>query len=117
MVIQKSRRRPVRANDELVNVAPEAAELLFEAVDVGELIAEVTGQDVEVEVDENSGTAMFAVGEDVFTVEPDGTEEFVESSRVLRGKRNVAASANRQAASRTVRSDVPARNKNRRPAR
>lgn len=74
-----------------VDVAPEASDLLFEAEDVAELIAEVTGQDVEVTADEDAVT--FAVGEDEFVVEAEGEEEILESTkRPLRGKAPVKAS-------------------------
>ena len=94
MFIQR-KRRPIRANDEMMDgevmVAPEATDLLFEAEDVAELLAEVTGEDVEVSADE--GTVAFAVGEDEFTVEAEGDEEILESVRKnVRGKRPVAAS-------------------------
>lgn len=100
-------------NDEDVAVDPEASDLLFEAEDVAELVAEVTGQAVDVTVDDDQVT--FAVGEDEYTVEPEGDEEIVESARRIPSrKRKVAAStrkparrpANRQrrvAASRTTR--------------
>lgn len=94
-------KRAVRANEEVVEdeiiedadveVAPEASDLLFEAEDVAELIAEVTGQDVEVTADEDAVT--FAVGEDEFVVEAEGEEEILESTkRPLRGKAPVKAS-------------------------
>ena len=58
--VRKARRRAVKANEELedeiideeaVDVAPEASDLLFEAEDVAELVAEVTGEDVAVTAD------------------------------------------------------------------
>ena len=51
-----TRRNRVVADEEIgvVDVAPEASDLLFEAEDVAELVAEVTGQDVEVAVDEDA---------------------------------------------------------------
>ena len=77
-----------------VEVAPEATDLLFEAEDVAELVAEVTGEAVEVNVEDDAVT--FAVGEDEFTVEAEGDEEILEASRkVLRGKRKVSASTRR----------------------
>lgn len=95
--------RKIKADDELdvedemveevgdVSVDPEATELVFEAEDVAELLAEATGEEVSVTVDENE--VVFAVGEDEFSVQPDGDEEIMESTRkVLRGKRRVAAS-------------------------
>ncbi len=103
MYIQKSKKantrsRKIKAEDEImveekgaVEVAPEATELVFEAQDVAELVAEVTGENVEVEVSEDA--VVFAVGEDEFTVEPEGDEEILESSRKkLRNKKVVKAS-------------------------
>jgi hypothetical protein len=75
-----------------VEVAPEATELVFEAEDVAQLVAEVTGQDVEVEADEDS--VIFTVGDFDYTVEPEGTEEILESSsKVLCGSKSVKASS------------------------
>lgn len=91
-------------------VAPEATDMLFEAEDVAELVAEVTGQDVTVEVDDADDSVIFTVGEEEFTVEPEGDEEILESSRKsLANKKSVRASkvparkpvrASRKAASR-----------------
>ena len=75
-----------------VEVAPEATELVFETEDVAQLVAEVTGEDVEVEADENS--VVFTVGDYDYTVEPEGDEEILESStKVLCGKKSVRASS------------------------
>ena len=81
----------VRANAE---VAPEATELLFDAEDVAELLAEVTGEDVVVDVpEEGSDTVTFEVAGEQFIVEAEGTEEVLEAStRFIRGKKPVAAS-------------------------
>ena len=113
MFIQK---RKVYADDEIdenidnlpaegdrdVDVDPEATDLLFEAEDVAELVAEVTGQSVEVTVDDDD-SVTFAVGEDEFTVAPEGNEEVLEASRkVLRGKKRVAASSRKAAPARRV---------------
>lgn len=79
------------AGEEVVDVAPEATELLFEAEDVAELVAEVTGEDVSVESDEDS--VVFTVGEEEFTVEPEGDEEILEATKKpLAGKKSVKAS-------------------------
>lgn len=97
-------RRRIRANEEMdeevveeeggVDVAPEASDLLFEAEDVAQLVAEVTGKDVAVSADDDVVT--FEVGEDEFTVEADGDEEILETTRKpLRGKRSVKASTRR----------------------
>ena len=108
MKVQKGARRVystkrIKAEDEImdedlpeapeaeVTVDPEATELVFEAEDVAELLAEATGEEVAVTVDTDA--VVFTVGEDEFTVEPDGDEEILESSRkVLKGKKSVKAS-------------------------
>ncbi len=74
--------------DTEVEVAPEATDLLFEAEDVAELLAEVTDQVVEVAVDGED--VIFTVGEDEFTVTPEGDEELLESSTKVM-KKSVAA--------------------------
>lgn len=74
-------------------VAPEATDMLFEAEDVAELVAEVTGEEVTVEVDDADDSVIFTVGEEEFTIEPEGDEEILEaSSKQLRGKSSVRAS-------------------------
>lgn len=76
-----------------VTVEPEATDLLFETEDVAELIAEITGQPVDVSADQD--VIEFAVGEDVFTVEAEGDEEILESTRrPLTNKKPVKASTN-----------------------
>ena len=97
-VPRKSRR--IVAEEEVqngsVSVAPEATELVFETEDVAELLAEVTGNDVEVVADENEIT--FTVGDTDYTVESEGGEEVLEAStKVVRGK---AIRANTQRAKR-----------------
>lgn len=94
-------------DDASVTVDDAATELLFEAEDVAELVSEVTGLPVDVTVDEDE--VVFAVGDDEFTVTPEGDEEVVEqSTRMRKGARRVAASrrlqrpASRVAASRRV---------------
>ena len=81
--------------EEEVVVAPEASDLLFEAEDVAELLAEVTGETVEATADEDVVT--FAIGDgdtiEEYTVTAEGDEEILEAStRVRRGARPVRAS-------------------------
>lgn len=77
-----------------VEVAPEATALLFETEDVAELLAEVTGEPVSVEAEDGDDTIKFTVGENEYTVEPDGDEEILEAAhKPLANKRKVAASA------------------------
>lgn len=91
MFIQRKRRN-VLADTE---IDPAATDLLFETEDVAELVSEVTGEPVEVTSDEDRVT--FTVGDDEYTVTPEGDEEILESSRkVLRGKRTVQASSKSQ---------------------
>lgn len=72
-------------------VAETAQDLLFEAEDVAELLAEVTGEDVKVEADETEVT--FDVAGEKFTCEADEGDEVVESSsRMRRGARKISAS-------------------------
>lgn len=99
------RRRAIKADEEIadieapvedipaegeVSVDEAASELLFEAEDVAELVSEVSGMPVDVTVDEDEVT--FTVGDDTFTVTPEGDEEIVEESkRVRRSARSVKA--------------------------
>lgn len=77
------------------DIAEEAADLLFEADDVAELIAEITGEDVSVEADDTAVT--FDVAGEKFTCEAEADDEVVESSaRMRRGSRKIAASAKRR---------------------
>lgn len=113
----KNRRRVVKAEDELdvedtpmpagegdVSVDPEATDLLFEAEDVAQLVAEVTGEDVEVTIDDEADNVSFAVGEDVYTVEPDEDVDVLESCKTPK-KSSVKAS-------RATRRQAPARRRN-----
>lgn len=80
-----------------VEVAPEATDLLFEAEDVAELVAEVTGEPVEVTVEDDSVT--FAVGDSEYTIEAEGDEEVLEAStKIVKDKRKVSASTKRTVA-------------------
>ena len=91
-----------------VSVDPEATDLLFEAEDVAELVAEVTGDVVEVAVDDEADTVVFTVGEgdaaEEFTVEPDGDEEVLEAAtKKTANKKPVKASRTIARKRRTVR--------------
>lgn len=104
-------RRRITANADVggeTTVAPEASDLLFEAEDVAELVAEVTGEPVDVSADDD--TVTFAVGEDEYTVEAEGDEEVLEAvRRPLRNKKAVAASRRINRNTRTRRSARPLR--------
>nr|DAJ50960.1 MAG TPA: hypothetical protein [Caudoviricetes sp.] len=103
------------AGDGQVEVDPEATDLLFEAEDVAELVAEVTGEAVDVTVDDDSVT--FAVGDDEYTVEAEGDEEMLEAStKIMKGKRRVAASTRRVPARKPAQRRVAA-SKQTRPVR
>ena len=82
-------RKAIKADEEVVedidveeggdvDVSEEASDLLFEATDVAQLVAEVTGEDVQVEADED--IVIFDVGEEQFTVTAEGDEELLEAS-------------------------------------
>ena len=97
----------IPAEEAEVTVDEEASELLFEAEDVAELVSEVSGLPVDDTVDEYDVT--FTVGDDVFTVTPEGDEEIVEQSTRVRksasevaASRSVARPARKVAASRKV---------------
>lgn len=99
MFIQKKARRVTAGED--VDVTPEASEILFQADDVADVIAEVTGEDVSADIaDEETGAVEFTVGDpdngDSYIVEPEGDEEQVESAtKASSRKRAVKASSNR----------------------
>lgn len=112
MYISKSKskrpapRRNIRADEEMppmedtgaVDVDPAATDLLFEAEDVADLLAEVTGEDITVQVDDDS--VEFNVGGEVYVAEPDEGEdvEILESSRKnIAKKRPVRASRQKPA--------------------
>ena len=109
MFIQKKR---IVADDQAANVTPEASQLLFEAEDVADLLAEVTGEEVNVDVAEADDSVEFTVGEDVYTVAPDEDEqvEVLESvRRPMKGKSSVSASTKRRAAVSRTRRKVATR--------
>ena len=88
----KRNRVNIRANDEM----DESVDLLFEADDVADLVSEITGEDVDVSVDDTAVT--FTVGDDEYTVEAEGDEEMVESCRrAPRNSRRITASTRRPA--------------------
>lgn len=95
-VVRKPMRRVVAAEEPeaTVDVTPEATELLFETEDVAQLLAEVTDSEVTADVDSESDSVVFTVDGDEYTVEPDGDEEILETSRrQFRGKKSVRASS------------------------
>ena len=69
----------------------EESEILFEAEDVAEVLAEATGEPVDYTVDDETTEVTFTVGENEITVTPEGDEEVVEESTRVRG-RKIAAS-------------------------
>lgn len=79
-----------------VTVDDEATDLLFETEDVAQLVAEVTGQDVDVSVDDETGEVSFGVGQDEFTVAPEGDEEILEARRMPRKPAVKAATRTRR---------------------
>lgn len=93
----KANRKPIVAEETLDIEMPEEememdapTELLFEATDVADLLAEVTGEEVEMEMDDD--VVVYRVGEDEYTIEPEGDEEILEAVRKpLKNKRTVAA--------------------------
>ena len=100
-----NQRRRIRAGEE-VAVAPEATDLLFESEDVAELVAEVTGQVVEVTAEGDDVTFVIGEGDEAeeFTVSAEGDEEVLEATRrPLKGRRTVSASRRVAASTRAKR--------------
>ena len=92
----KKRIRTIRASED-ITVAPEASELLFQAEDVAELIAEVTEDTVAVDISDDGSTIKFTVGDAQYTIEAEGDEEVLEAStRISRSRRPVKAATNRK---------------------
>ena len=91
---------PADVEEADVTVDPEATELLFEAEDVAELISEITELPVDVTVDEDE--VVFAVGDDEFTVTPEGDEEIVEQSTRMRKSARIVSASKRMPARRRV---------------
>lgn len=93
-------KRAIKASEDMAEaeatVAAEVTDMLFEAEDVAELVAEVTGKPVEVTADEDE--VVFNVDGDEFTVSAEGDEEILESVRKpFKGKRGIKASTRRPA--------------------
>ena len=85
-------RKPIKAE---TNIEQEATDLLFEVEDVAQLVAEITGEDVDVTADENEVT--FEVAGESYTCEAEGDEEVVEMSvRAKKSMRKLTASRNRK---------------------
>lgn len=87
---RKSSTRSKRVMAE-TEIAKEATDLLFEVEDVAQLIAEVTGEDVNVAAEDDVVT--FDVAGESYTCEAEEDTEVVESaSRAKKFARKVAAS-------------------------
>ena len=107
-------KRAIRASEDMAEaeatVAAEVTDMLFEAEDVAELVAEVTGKPVEVTADEDE--VVFNVDGDEFTVSAEGDEEILETARKpFSGKRGIKASTRRPARP-AARRPVSAANRN-----
>jgi hypothetical protein len=105
----------VDIEEDEITVDEAATELLFETEDVAELVAEIAGEPVDVTV-EDDGTVTFAVGEDEFTVSPEGDEELLEASTKVLGKKAIKAST-KGTARRAVKASTAARRAARRAIR
>lgn len=95
----------------VVNVDPEATELVFETEDVAELIAEVTGNDVEVVADENE--VIFTVGDTDYTVTSEGDEEVLEASTAIRRRNAIRANTQKDVRRNVAASRQPQKNNGR----
>lgn len=74
--------QPVDQVADDVDVEPAAAEMLFEAEDVADILAEVTGQPITVEVADDASQCVIGVGEDEFTIDAEDAEEINEAEPV-----------------------------------
>ena len=103
MLIRKKGVRSGKGVMAETEVAPEASELLLETEDAAQLIAEITGEDVNVTVEEDSIT--FEVGGEAYTCEAEGEEEILEATKVRKNARKVSASTkmNRRPMGKSVR--------------
>ena len=114
MYISKNKKR-IYANDEIqepvVNVESDATDLLFEAEDVANLIAEVTESDVEVEVADDGDSVSFTVGDAVYNVEAEGDEEVVEASTRVGRRAGKRVTASRRPSGRRVSASTRTRNR------
>lgn len=90
-----------------VNVDPEISEVLFEAQDVGEILAEVTGEDVDVYSDQDTGDVIINVGDEEYTITPDEDAEEVTSAKKPAARRPVKASTRRGAVRRPASKKSP----------
>lgn len=68
--------------DDEVAVEPAAAEMLFEAEDVADILAEVTGQPITVEVADDASQCVIGVGDDEFTIDAEDAEQINEAAPV-----------------------------------
>lgn len=76
-------------------IAEEVSDFVFDADDVAELVADVTGEDVEVGVSEDGESVEFSVGDEMFICSGEPADESVESaSKIGRRKKRVSASSN-----------------------
>jgi hypothetical protein len=93
MIMRKSTnyRRPARAIRAAEEI--ETSDLVLDVQDVVDLLSEVTGEEIEAEVNED--TVDFTVGEEVFTIEAEGEpiieQDPIEESRKV-SRRPVSAS-------------------------
>ena len=88
MRIKTNRNAKIVADEEVVvDVAPEVIETVFEADDVAELVAEITGEDVQVATDDETGAVEFTIGDTSYTIEPEEGDEVLEATvRTCSGK-------------------------------
>lgn len=84
--------------DDVDTAVEEEADLLFESEDVAELLAEVTGEAVDMEVTDDA--VVFTVGDEEFEITPEGDEESLEACTKTRKRAVQAATKTRSARTR-----------------
>ena len=97
----RARNRRVTAD---TNAAQGVSDFVFDTDDVAELVADVTGEDVEVGVSEDGESVEFSVGDEMFICSGEPFDESVETaSKIGHRKKRVSASANGRTVRRILR--------------
>jgi hypothetical protein len=90
--------RSVKGADEIeegigdVQVDEDVEGLVFDPQDVADLLAEVTGEDIEAEVADDGDAVTFRVGEEEYEVQADEDTEILEARKISDSKTDVEKS-------------------------
>lgn len=75
-----------------VDVDADVEGLVFDPEDVAELLAEVTGEDIEAEVADSGDAVTFRIGEDEYEVQADEDTQILEARSLSKGSKPIKAS-------------------------